>query len=56
MIIRVWRTEGPGNLRARLTELSDVDSPGHTVAVAGDVDDVLDATRSWLERVGMGGT
>ena len=51
LIIRVWRTEGARELRARLTELNDVESSGRTVAVAGGVDDVLDATRAWLTRV-----
>jgi hypothetical protein len=52
LIIRVWLAEDDsGGLRARLTELDDFESPGRAVAVAGDVDDVLDATRAWLTRV-----
>lgn len=50
LIIRVWVTDA-GGLRARLTELDDVESPGRPVAVAGAVEDVLGETRAWLERV-----
>jgi hypothetical protein len=50
LIIRVWLTEG-AHLRARLTELDDIEGPERAVAVAGDADDVLDATRAWLTRV-----
>ncbi len=50
LIIRVWLTEGV-HLRARLTELDDVEGPERVVAVVGDADDVLDATRAWLTRV-----
>lgn len=50
LIIRVWRTED-SQLRARLTELDNVEGPERAVAVAGLVDDVLDATRAWLTRV-----
>jgi hypothetical protein len=50
LIIRVWVTE-VGGLRARLTELDDVESPGRSVAVAGAVEDVLGETRAWLERL-----
>ena len=57
MIIRVWLTEGDGGgLRARLTELDDFESPGRAIAVAGDAEDVLDATRAWLARVAPSGT
>jgi hypothetical protein len=56
LIIRVWLTEGEGaGVRARLTELDDVESPGRTVAVAEGIDDVLEATRDWLVRVVAGG-
>jgi hypothetical protein len=52
LIIRVW-TEGDDGktLRARLVELEDTKGPERSVAVAGDADGVLDATRAWLERV-----
>jgi len=50
LIIRIWLTED-SQLRARLTELDDVEGPERAVAVVGVVDDVVDATRAWLTRV-----
>jgi hypothetical protein len=50
LIIRVWLTDGLP-LRARLTELDDIEGPERAVAVAGDPDHVLEATRAWLTRV-----
>lgn len=50
LIIRVWLTDG-APLRARLTELDDIEAPERAVAVVGNADDVLDATRAWLTRV-----
>jgi hypothetical protein len=49
LIIRVWLTEGdPDGFRARLTEIDALAGPARTVAVAGNADAVLSATRSWL--------
>lgn len=50
LIIRVWLTDEFG-LRARLTELDDLKGPERPAAVAGNANDVLDATRAWLTRV-----
>jgi 16S rRNA G1207 methylase RsmC len=50
LIIRLWLTED-AQVRARLTELDDVQGPERAVALVGNADDVLDATRAWLTRV-----
>jgi hypothetical protein len=50
LIIRLWLTED-AQVRARLTELDDVQGPERAVALVGNADDVLDATRAWLMRV-----
>jgi hypothetical protein len=54
LIIRVWLADG-ASLRARLTELDDIEGPERAVAVVGDADDVVDATRAWLNRVLLAG-
>ena len=53
LIIRVWVDETSG-LRARLTEVNDVDSPEGQVAVVYDAEDVIDAVRVWLSRLDEG--
>ena len=53
LIIRVWVDETSG-LRARLTEVNDVDSPEGQVAVVDDAEDVIDAVRVWLSRLEEG--
>lgn len=53
LIIRVWLDETSG-LRARLTEVNDVDSPEGQVAVVDDAEDVIDAVRVWLSRLEEG--
>ncbi|HTT92267.1 MAG TPA: hypothetical protein VMF65_22120 [Acidimicrobiales bacterium] len=53
LIIRVWVDETSG-LRARLTEVNDVDSPEGQVAVVDDAEDLIDAVRVWLSRLEEG--
>jgi hypothetical protein len=53
LIIRVWLDETSG-LRARLTEVNDVDSPEGQVAVVDDAEDLIDAVRVWLSRLEEG--
>jgi hypothetical protein len=54
LIIRLW-FEDDGGLRARLTEVNDVEVPGRSVAVVDDVDAIVNATRAWLTRLTGGG-
>ena len=54
LIIRVWLTDS-AHLRARMTELDDIEGPERAVAVVGDAGDVIDATRAWLNRVLLAG-
>jgi hypothetical protein len=50
LIIRAW-VKDEGGLRARLTEVDATDKPDRSVAVADNVESVIDATRAWLARV-----
>jgi hypothetical protein len=53
LIIRLW-FEDDGGLRARLTEVNDVEVPEHSVAVVDDAEAVVSATRAWLTRLSEG--
>jgi hypothetical protein len=49
LVIRVWlEPDGPVRLRARLTQVADLDQPPAKVAAAADVRGVCDAVEAWL--------
>ena len=51
LVIRVWlEQEGPGRLRARLTQAADLGDPGTTLSTASDLPGVCDAVEAWLRR------
>ena len=52
LVIRVWlEQDGPGRLRARLTQAADLGEPATTLAVASDVPGVCDAVEAWLRQL-----
>jgi len=51
LVIRVWlEGDGPGRLRARLTQAADLGDPATTLATASDLPGVCDAVEVWLRR------
>jgi len=51
LVIRVWlEQDGPGRLRARLTQAADLGEPATTLATAADVPGVCAAVEAWLRR------
>ena len=50
LVLRVWlEPDSTQPLRARLTHLEDLASPGVGVATAASVEDTCAAVRAWLE-------
>ena len=51
LVIRVWlEQDGPGRLRARLTQAADLGEVPTTLATAADVPGVCAAVETWLRR------
>ena len=50
LIIRAWLDEW-GGLRARLTQVDEVDNPESAVAVADDPEIVINVVRDWLSSL-----
>jgi hypothetical protein len=52
LMITVWLADGdPSLVRARLTEILDLDSPARPYAAAADADAILRATAEWLIKI-----
>jgi hypothetical protein len=54
LVLRVWSEGDDGNLRARITDSSEVFSAEQRT-VAGGVEEICAEVRAWLERLGDAG-
>ena len=55
LMITVWVDDAePSLVRARLSEILDLDSPSRTYATAPDAEGILAATAEWLAKVQRG--
>jgi hypothetical protein len=49
LVVRIWTTEDdPPQIRARITRTLDVTGGEQVVSIAGTVEEVEDAVRTWL--------
>jgi hypothetical protein len=49
LVVRIWTTEDdPPQIRARITRTVDVTAGEQVVSIAGTLEEVEDAVRSWL--------
>jgi hypothetical protein len=52
LMIAVWLADGdPSLVRARLTEILDLDSPARPYAAAANAEAILRATAEWLVKI-----
>ena len=50
LVLRVWVEDSGAGLRARITEISDLESGEETSRVAASLDEIVAIVREWVEQ------
>lgn len=56
VIVRVWVEPGSAGVRARVTEIDDLQAGGETVRASADADEIAAWVKAFLARIGVTST